>query len=154
MAAGSISEPDEMLDALLQHNEDDIKGLVRITPILFYADLFEKPFQIAQAAIDGGRLVIRLEYDFCLPVRISFDTGTIFMNAYDNTVQICINTYEGELKYFYDNYRDILSPGRGQGHTQSLAIYVDKDHRVSKASTCYTKGMGFRSISSCNCSVL
>lgn len=144
MAAGSISEPDEMLDALLQHNEDDIKGLVRITPILFYADLFEKPFQIAQAAIDGGRLVIRLEYDFCLPVRISFDTGTIFMNAYDNTVQICINTYEGELKYFYDNYRDYYYlPDEDRAIHKSLAIYVDKDHRVkAKPSTCYTKRYG------------
>jgi len=138
------SETDKLLQSLLLHNEDDIKGLVQITPVLYYLDLFEKPFQILQAGTDEGNLTIRLEYDFSIPIRISFGNDSVYMNAYENSVIISIKTYEGELKYFYDNYRDYYYlPGEDRAIHKSLAIYVDKDYRVkAKPSTCYTKRYG------------
>ena len=138
------SESDELLKLLLLHNEDDIKGLVQLSPILYYCDLFEKPFQIIQAGVDEGKLIIRLEYDFNIPIRISFGNDYMYMNAYENSALITIDIYDGELKYFYDNYRDYYYlPNEDRAIHKSLAIYVDKDFRVkAKPSTCYTKKAG------------
>lgn len=141
----NIQESDKLLHALLLHNEDDIKGLVQICPILYYYDLFEGSFHIIQAGVDNGKLNIRLEYDFSLPTRVSFGTDSIYMNAFESSALISIDVYEGELKYFYDNYRDYYYlPSEDRAVHKSLAIYVDKDYRVkAKPSNCYTKKDGF-----------
>ena len=139
-----VSEADKMLNSLLLHNEDDLKGLVQICPILYYCDLFEKPFHILQAGVDEKKLIIRLEYDFSLPIRISFGNDFIYLNAFENSTLITIDIYEGELKYFYDNYKDYYYlPDEDRAIHKSLAIYVDKDHRVkAKPSSSYTKKEG------------
>ncbi|NLO10388.1 MAG: ribonuclease H-like domain-containing protein [Clostridiales bacterium] len=139
-----ISEADKLLNALLLHNEDDIKGLVQISPILYYCDLFEKPFQILQAGVDDKKLIIRLEYDFNLPIRVSFGHDFIYINAYENSALITIDIYDGELKFFYDNYRDYYYlPDEDRAIHKSLAIYVDKDYRVkAKPSSSYTRKEG------------
>ena len=142
--SSTFSEADKLLHALLLHNEDDLKGLVQISPILYYRDLFDKPFHILQAGVDDNKLIVRLEYDFKLPVRISFGTDRIYMNAFMNSVLITIDIYEGELKFFYDNYKDYYYlPDEDRAVHKSLAIYVDKDYRVkAKPSTSYTRKEG------------
>ena len=94
--------------------------------------------------MDEGKLIIRLEYDFNIPIRISFGNDYMYMNAYENSALITIDIYDGELKYFYDNYRDdYYLPNEDRAIHKSLAIYVDKDFRVkAKPSTCYTKKAG------------
>ena len=138
------SEANKLLNTLLLHNEDDIKGLVQICPILYYCDIFEKPFHIIQAGVDDKKLIIRLKYDFSLPVRISFGNDFIYINAYDDSALITIDIYDGELKFFYDNYKDYYYlPDEDRAIHKSLAIYVDKDYRVkAKPSTSYTKKEG------------
>lgn len=140
----NVSESDKLLAALLLHNEDDIMGLVKILPMLYYSDLFEKPFQVLQAGVDEKKLIIRLEYGFSIPVRISFGNDFIYINAYGNSALITIDIYDGELKFFYDNYRDYYYlPHEDRAIHKSLAIYVDKDYRVkAKPSNCYTKKQG------------
>jgi uncharacterized protein YprB with RNaseH-like and TPR domain len=139
-----ISEADKLLNDLLLHNEDDINGLVQICPILYYCHIFEKPFQIIQARVDDKKLIIRLEFDFNLPIRVSFGNDFIYINAYENSALISIHIYDGELKFFYDNYRDYYYlPDEDRAIHKSLAIYVDKDYRVkAKPSTSYTKKEG------------
>ncbi|HHT57958.1 ribonuclease H-like domain-containing protein [Herbinix luporum] len=135
----------KLLHLLLLHNEDDLKGLVSICPILYYSYIFDKPFHIIQAGVDQGQLRIELEYDdFDLPVRIGFGTDCIYVNAYKNSALISIDTYEGELKYFYDNYHDYYYlPEEDRAVHKSLAIFVDKEYRKkAKPSTCYTKKEG------------
>lgn len=141
---GIISEADKMLNALLLHNEDDIKGLVQICPILYYCDLFEKPFHIIQAGVNEKKLIVRLEYDFNLPIRVSLGNDFIYINAYENSALLSIDIYEGELKYFYDNYRDYYYlPDEDRAVHKSLAIYVDKEYRVkARPSNSYTKKRG------------
>lgn len=139
-----VSEADRLLSLLLLHNEDDLKGLVHISPILYYCDLFEKPFHILQAGVDNGQLIISLEYDFNLPIPISCGNDFAYINAFGNISTITIDIYEGELKHFYDNHRDYYYlPEEDRAVHKSIAIYVDKDYRVkAKPSNCYTKKQG------------
>lgn len=138
------SEADELLHLLLLHNEDDVKGLVQICPILSYADLFTKPFHILQAGLDQSKLTIRFELANPLPVRVSYGSDMIYFTAYESSAQLTIQTYEGELKFFYDNYRDYYYlPEEDTAVHKSVALFVDKEFRQkAKPSNCYTKKQG------------
>lgn len=140
----SYSEADELLRLLLLHNEDDIKGLVKITPILYYIDLFDQPIHIMQAGVDSGKLIIRFELAFSLPVRVSFGNDLVHFTAYENSAHLTVEVYEGELKYFYDNYKDYYYlPAEDSAVHKSLALFVDKEYRQkAKPSTCYIKKQG------------
>lgn len=139
-----IRESENLLHFLLLHNEDDLKGLVRICPILYYIDLFDREFQIVQASVNNGQFIVHLEYDFKLPSRISFGNECIFINAYQSSAIIYIKAYEGEMKHFYDNYRDYYYlPEEDRAVHKSLAIFVDKEYRKKATpATCYTKKQG------------
>lgn len=138
------SEADELLSQLLQHNEDDLRGLIRISPILSYSDLFEKPIRILQAGIDGNHFSIQFNLSVSLPVRVSFGNDLAHITAFGNHATLTIEVYEGELKHFYDNYRDYYYlPAEDRVIHKSLAHFVEKDYRSkAKPSNCYTRKQG------------
>jgi uncharacterized protein YprB with RNaseH-like and TPR domain len=138
------SEAEMLLHQLLLHNEDDIKGLLYISPILNYVDLFEKPIRIVQAGVERDILTIRFEVSASLPVRVNFGNDLAHFTAYDTMASLEIRIYEGELKYFYDNYKDYYYlPAEDCVVHKSLAHFVDKEHREkAKLSNCYTKKEG------------
>ena len=61
-----------------------------------------------------------------------------------NSTKILIPLYEGELKYFYDNYKDYFYlPEEDMAIHKSVATFVDKQYRErAKASNCYTRKKG------------
>jgi uncharacterized protein len=138
------SESELLLQQLLLHNEDDIKGLLLVSPILNYVDLFEQPFRIMQAGVDKDILSIRFETSALLPVRINIGSDPAHLTVYENTAILTVHIYEGELKYFYDNYKDYYYlPAEDYALHKSLACFVDKDYRVkAKPSNCYIKKQG------------
>lgn len=138
------SEAELLLHTLLLHNEDDIRGLLYICPILNYADLFEKPIRILQAGVDGGFFTIQFELAERLPVRVAFGNDLAHFTASGNKATLSVHIYEGELKFFYDNYKDYYYlPAEDRVVHKSLAHFVDKEYRTkAKPSTCYTKKQG------------
>jgi uncharacterized protein YprB with RNaseH-like and TPR domain len=140
----SPSEAELLLSQLLLHNEDDIRGLLLITPILHYVDLFERPIRILQAVVDQKVLTIRFEISSVLPVPINYGNDIAHLTAFDKTATLKIHIYEGELKYFYDNYKDYYYlPAEDRAIHKSLASFVDKEYRTkAKPSTCYTTKQG------------
>jgi len=133
-----------LLYQLFLHNEDDINGLISICPILNYADLFEKPFRILEAGVDGELLTIRFELPSSLPVRINCGNDLAHLSAFGEIATLSVHSYIGELKYFYDNYKDYYYlPAEDSVVHKSLAPFVDKKYRIkAKPSTCYTKKSG------------
>ncbi|NLK28538.1 MAG: ribonuclease H-like domain-containing protein [Clostridiales bacterium] len=144
MSIKMVPEVDELLHLLLLHNEDDLKGLVRICPILSYTDLFEKPFHILEAGIEGDQLTISIQLRNPLPVPISYRIDRIYFNAQDLQASLHIKVVEGVLKHFYENYKDYYYlPAEDIAVHKSLASFVDKDYREkAKPATCYTKKKG------------
>lgn len=134
------SEAETLLHQLLLHNEDDIKGLVKICPILNFIDIFEKPQHIIKAAVQGGAFIIQFELSEALPTNLNFRNRVAELTASGTMVTLSIPFYEGELKYFYENYKDYFYlPAENTVVHKSLASYVDKDHKVkAKPSNCYT----------------
>lgn len=140
----SPSEAEQLLQLLLLHNSDDIQGLICLSPILFYADLFEKPFRIQQAYVEDKNLVIHFEISAKLPVAISYTNGLAHLYASNNIATLTISIYEGELKYFYTNYKDYYYlPAEDYAIHKSVASFVDKEYRKKATqATCYTRKQG------------
>lgn len=135
---------DELLDMLLLHNEDDLKGLVMISPILAYVDILEKAISIIDSTIEYNKLIIRFQLSSHLPVAISLENDLHHFSAFEKTASLSSKIFEGEMKYFYDNYKDYYYlPMEDKAIHKSLALYVDREYRQkAKASNSYTKKEG------------
>ncbi len=142
--SSSSSEADNLFGQLLLHNEDDIKGLLLISPILNYIDLFEKPYRILQAYVEQEHLRIRFEIASSVPVEINYTNDFVHFTAFRQTAVLTVEIYNGELKYFYENYKDYYYlPAEDYAVHKTLAAYVDKNHREkAKLSNCYRKKQG------------
>ena len=138
------SEADILLHTLLLHNEDDLKGLVLISSILNYVDIFEKPFQITNAVINDNTLNIEFEIGSSVMTPFSYRLDNIRFDVNNTLATLRIDLYEGELKFYYENYKEYYYlPAEDKAIHKSVAAYVDKDFKVkAKPSTAYTRKSG------------
>lgn len=147
-------EPEpELLDLLLLHNHEDVLGMIDLLPVLSYVHLMSGNFTQIAADVnklktyeheDATELILTLTPEFALPRRISHSTDNIYLTAFENSCRISVRLTEGELKYFFSNYKDYYYlPDEDMAVHKSLASYVDKEHReTAHASNCYTKHRG------------
>lgn len=148
-----VTKKPELYDLLLLHNEDDLKGMPLILPILNYPDFFEHPFsltcqEIAEESDPSGsiRRVLKLccDSDCTLPVPAGTSVPPVSCAVRGNRLTLLIDLYEGSLKHFYPNYRDYyyLIYEDTAVH-KSIGEFVDKSARArATAKTCYTRQEG------------
>nr|MCR5609511.1 ribonuclease H-like domain-containing protein [Lachnospiraceae bacterium] len=134
----------ELLDILLLHNADDIKGLISISSILNYIDFFDSDYIINDASINDNIFKINVTTKADLPKLITHTSQYMHFSAVHDKAFFEFPLYNGELKYFYDNYKDYYYlPVEDMAVHKSIAIYVDKDFKTkAKAMNCYTKKTG------------
>lgn len=142
-----------LYDLLILHNEDDLKGMPVILPILNYPDFFEHGFclgnqQILKETDLFGGLHHRMELtclsDFEIPVPFDSINPPVSCCAEGNRLVLTIDLYEGTLKHFYPNYKDYYYLiYEDTAIHKSVGEYVDKDARKkATAKTCYTRKDG------------
>lgn len=144
------TQDETLLNELLLHNEDDLKGMLKVISILSYSDLFHLPVRVmkAQASYyhDSSKkrcqeIVMRLRFQSAIPVPFSFRALGCYFSAegMDGTLKVPI--YEEEMKFFYSNYKDYYYlPAEDMAMHKSVATFVDKSHRVqATAANCYTR---------------
>lgn len=146
-----VENPDDIaFQALIQHNLDDMKGMLLITPILAYHDLFHTPVKAKQAQanyytdMNGNKkqeLIMRITHPTPLPVPLSLTHNNCYYSGEGKSGALRIPLYEEEMKYFYSNYKDYYYlPTEDTAMHKAVAGFVDKAHRVpAQASTCYTR---------------
>ena len=148
-----------LLKLLLLHNEDDLKGMPSILPILCYADMMEAPFSLESQQIftyddmAGNAcpfLSLTWKSRCAIPVPLAYDSSPVSLELNRDTLVCNIALYQGELKYFYSNYKDYYYlPLEDTAIHKSVGEYVDRDARTkATARTCYTKSRGSSSPSS------
>ncbi|MBQ7774561.1 MAG: ribonuclease H-like domain-containing protein [Lachnospiraceae bacterium] len=136
--------------ALLLHNEDDIKGMLKCLPILAYYDLFNSQVKAKKVQANyykdlaGNKrqeLVMTIGFPLPLPREVSGSANGCYFKGIGTEGQLRIPIYEEELKYYYANYKDYYYlPTEDVALHKSVACYVDKEHRVpATPSTCYTR---------------
>lgn len=143
----------EQLHLLKLHNYEDILGMVSLLSLFSYHYLFDGRFHVASLEkndfqeFEGDtrqEMIVTLKAEIPFPKRISYGFDDIYFSAFQNTARFVIRIYNGELKYFYKNYKDYYYlPTEDYAIHKSVAFYVDKDYRTrAKAATCYSKKTG------------
>ena len=139
-----------MLDLLIQHNLDDLKGMLDITAMLAYSEICDTPSTVTRVemqkttSINGSEcyeLVLTLKLPFTLPRKFfaHFDNNLVTADGSKATIKVPV--FEKELKFFYSNYKDYYYiPSMDAAYHKSVAGHVDASLRTqATASTCYTR---------------
>ncbi len=142
-----------LFDLLILHNEDDLKGMPLILPILNYPDFLEGDFHlehqelVSQTDIFGQEhrsLRLTCRNGFSVPIGFSKSNALVSLEAEGEWLTVTIDLYEGELKYFYPDYKNYYYLiYEDKAIHKSVAEYVDKEARIkATAKTCYTRQTG------------
>lgn len=146
-----VKRPTEFHYQLLAlHNSDDMKGMLRLTSLLAYYDLFNGKLRAKKVAatsyqdsvgIDRHILQMTLELPTTLPRPLSVSANGCSFNGEGKTGILEVPIYDEEMKYFYSNYKDYYYlPVEDTAIHKSVASFVDKEHRMqATAATCYTR---------------
>lgn len=148
-----VSGNQEMYRLLMLHNEEDLKGMPALLPILSYPDFFQTPAAPAgwkEASLTDAfgkeEPLIRLLYESpaVLPSPIAAEIPPFSLEAEENRLCLSISLFCGEMKRFYPNYKDYyyLIYEDTAVH-KSVGEYVERTARKkATAKTCYTKTVG------------
>ena len=147
------NQSEEAEKLLLLHNYEDVTGMVDLLPILSYNHILNGAYTIDSVEIapftsydgeNGTEMIITLTNDYTAPKRVSFHYKDFYFTINKNETKLRIGVYEGELKYFYENFKDYYYlPEEDMAIHESVATFVDKDYREkAKASNCYTRKSG------------
>ena len=146
-----VDQPAESLyKNLLLHNSDDMKGMLQLTSLLAYYDLFNKNLRAKKVQANSFKdyhgnehhiLLMKIELPSVLPRPLSTVANGCQFSGEKKEGTIKIPIYDEEMKYFYSNYKDYYYlPTEDVAIHKSVASFVDKEHRVqATAATCYTR---------------
>jgi uncharacterized protein YprB with RNaseH-like and TPR domain len=137
-------------DLLILHNRDDMKGMLKLLPILTYADIFLQPFRVVKVQSNhyadengNGRdeVLMKIRFFAPFPKPIAMNKADCYFSASKTEGFLKVPLYHEEMKYFYSNYKDYYYlPVEDVALHKSVASFVDKEHRrQAKASNCYTR---------------
>lgn len=138
---------------LLLHNFEDVTGMLDLLPILSYLEVLNGHYTVSSVEIspytsyDGNEcqeMIITLKNDYLLPKRVSFQCLDYYLTMNQEISRIRIPLFEGELRYFYPNYKDYYYlPEEDMAIHKSVATFVDKQYRErAKACNCYNRKTG------------
>lgn len=142
-AAPELSEP------LLLHNSEDLLGMTQLLCLSAYLELLEGTVQMTgcrrMEGEKGSSAVFSFVLADALPQSIRCLIQDTFLLEADGVKgKITIPLLQGQLFYFFPNYRDYYYlPLEDQAVHKSVASFVDRKHRqAAKPSNCYTKKQG------------
>lgn len=135
---------------LLLHNEEDLKGMLEIAAALAIPDLFRLPVTVTRVQANYykdinqkqcSEIIMNLKLPTALPTELSYGANGCYFNGCGIDGKLRVPVYEGELKYFYSNYKEYYYlPKEDTAIHKSVASFVDKTYRKqATARTCYTR---------------
>lgn len=146
-----LKDHNEQKFRLLQlHNREDVLGMADILPILSYVAFFQGNFTLEQMLLqtyrdyegtDAFEMIFTLHLQYALPKQISCSKDDMYFSGFENTIRFRTKIHQGELKYFYPDYKDYFYlPQEDMAIHKSVAAYVDKEFREkAKPATCYSR---------------
>jgi len=137
-------------ELLLLHNYEDVVGMLDLLPILSYCEIRKGAYTIKDVETTtytnyddetALEIIITLQNKYTVPKRVSYQAKDFYILMNDDITKIRVPVFEGELKFFYQNYKDYYYlPVEDMAIHKSVASFVDKEYRQkAKASNCYTR---------------
>lgn len=135
----------QAFDALMLHNFEDVKGMFGLLPMLAYLDFFDGKYTIGQYMRSGTDFCLTLHLPSSVPVAVTADHPMASVRLDKDTALLTVHGFEGQLKYFYENYKDYeYLPLEDEAVHKSVAAFVDKKFRQKATrQNCYTKKTDF-----------
>lgn len=138
------SKDENLLHLLLLHNEDDLKGMLQLLPLLYYERFFSPDLALTNPsffAINDNLISLQCEYPFSLPNSLHLETNFGLLQVRQSLITFELPVFQGELKYFYPDYKNYYYlPAEDVAIHQKIAQFVDKEHKKkATAATAYTK---------------
>lgn len=141
---------DEALSFLLQHNADDLAGMVSILPIFSFIDFLQDDFVVKKVQLNTyndvnaekrRELLITFTFPTKLPHSISYHANDCYFSAKENEGILKVPVYTEEMRYFYEDYNSYYYlPEEDVAIHKSVASFVDPAFRENAtAATCYTR---------------
>lgn len=142
------------LNLLIQHNFDDMKGMLDIVPMLAYSELCDEEPTVTRVELQKTKNLVGQEcYELVLHLKLSYSLPKNFFAHFDGNMitaehdkaTLKVPVYEEELKFFYSNYKDYFYiPSMDAAYHKSVASHIDASLRKqATASNCYTRKEGF-----------
>lgn len=138
---------------LILHNEDDLKGMPQILPILAYPDFLNSEFTFInlenhEFKLADGRcekhILLHYKSPVSLVTAINFEINEVDFCADGNILTLDVPLFSGELRRFYDDYENYYYLiFEDCAIHKSVGQYVDrKARKKATAKTCYTRATG------------
>ena len=148
-----VNNPSEATEKILfLHNADDLAGMIQILPLLAYSDILSSSEKFRARKVQANtyrdlqgklrrELLITVVLPTAFPKPVAAAANGCYFRGDGTEATIKVPVYDGELKYFYANYKDYYYlPEEDLALHKSVAGFVDKEHRVqATASNCYTR---------------
>lgn len=146
--------PSKEAYALLSlHNYEDVLHMIDLLPVLAYLEIFNGNYSIISTRVDtyhrydgstGTELIITMQNDYAVPKRVSYHYEQFYIMISPSRTSIRIPIFEGELKFFYPNYKEYYYlPEEDVAIHKSVASFVDKKYReAARANNCYNRRLG------------
>ena len=147
------TQDEYLYNLLILHNEDDLKGMLSILPILFYHDFLNGAFTLKSQDIQEKQdifgekeksLLLTYKGSCCLPVPAQSENSCFSLELSGELLCLAVPLFEGELKHFYSDYQNYyyLIYEDSAIH-KSVGEYVEKSvKKKATAKTCYTRAAG------------
>lgn len=136
------SHLEELKSTLLLHNQEDLTGLLYITPILALEDLLKTEPSAITASYNQNTLILSAILPSPLPLEFSISgEDGFFLECKKETGILHIPVCNNQFKLYYENYKDYFYlPAEDCAVHKSIASCVDKEFRKKATKeTCYTK---------------
>ncbi len=146
-----LSAPnDSALKLLLQHNRDDMKGMLDILPVLAYSELCAKDPLVTRVEMHKSKTVDQEEvYELLMTMKLKAPLPRKFFSHFDGNfltaegskATLKVPVYDGELKLFYSNYADYYYiPSMDAAFHKSVAgVTAPSLWKQATPETCYTR---------------
>lgn len=147
------SQDVDAMEVLLQHNRDDVYGMIRLLPMLSYADFFNETLTVRKVESNITKdafgktqkeILIYFSLNTTLPKSISCHGNDCYFSGRGNEGVIKIPVFSEEMKFFYSDYKNYYYlPNEDMAIHKSVSTFVDPAFREkATAATCYTRKTG------------
>lgn len=137
-------------ELVLLHNYEDVKGMLSLASMLAYYDMLNEGVRAKKVQAnyyvdsEGKRnqeLLMHVILPTPIPKPITCHANGCFFSASGMEGIIKVPIFQGELKYFYANYKEyIYLPAEDMALHKSVGDFVDKEYREpATAQNCYTR---------------
>ncbi len=151
----TITNDPGALELLVTHNREDVLGMHRMLPILYYLDLKDAPLCYKSSRINiykdlNGEECKEMIFDYTtsvyFPKSFSAKTETMYVRASADTGNISIRlaVYTGEMRFYFENYRDYCYiPSEDRVIPRSMASSLPKgQYCKATRENCFQKVTG------------